>query len=352
MEQSPIADDETVDVQYKMYPSHRTKMPVDIQIKIESDTIDGDDWRIDEDINKQDVKLHDDILDSNEAHLNIFDYFSPITTFLKQDDMLQHIRVLHGTTNQYKSLTSKRSLTTVKELIDDDDKATARYNDIVEEIEKKSKAALEDNDKCLTEQRHSCTICNKEYSYKYWHSHMKDVHGDKNHECTICGAKFTCERYLRKHKLYRHENGIKASQKPNRQACPECPKTFKNSDCLGQHIKNCHANEVECQLCFKRLKSTAYLKTHMRRVHYDDDGKVHRCKICCKKFKSPRQVKIHVINLHPDTLHPCPHCTRKFYKAAELTNHVKKCKPKNESTIINSKGKKDEVDLTIDLTID
>ncbi|KAJ2952461.1 hypothetical protein O0L34_g6770 [Tuta absoluta] len=380
LEQTPISDEKSVDVQSKMYPSHRTRMPVDIDIKIESDPRDGDDWCIGGDISKQDDKLQNVELDSNGANSNIFDNCVPTEytiEFVDEDCKFDKVYCKVGNNtmidesenkgrennnsynqnnnNLHTQEENKCDVLTVKELIDVKSKDHIKdFIKKIEKIEKDTKAAFEDtnpyNNKCLTKRRHSCTICNKEYTYKTWRSHIKNVHGDKNHECAICGAKFKCERYLKKHNLYWHENGIKASQRPNRQSCPECPKTFKNSDSLGQHIKNCHANQVECELCFSRLKSPAYLKTHMRRVHYDD-GKVHKCKICCKKFKSSRQVKIHVKNLHPDTLHPCPNCIRLFGNASQLTIHLKKCKPNFDPTD-DSNGKVDEIDETVDLTVD
>lgn len=172
---------------------------------------------------------------------------------------------------------------------------------------------------------HECRICNKKYSYRHWHEHMRTVHGDVNLTCDQCNRTFKCQKYLYRHmkkihtvKLgkYTRKVQLKNVAKFN---CKQCPKTFKSGDCLNKHVKNCHSQKVRCQICDSVLNSAVYLNSHMRRVHCDS-GQKSKCQICGKQFKSKRQVRIHVRNTHEKL---CLKCGKTYTSAYHC--HIKSC---------------------------
>ncbi|XP_069363670.1 zinc finger and SCAN domain-containing protein 26-like isoform X2 [Maniola hyperantus] len=148
----------------------------------------------------------------------------------------------------------------------------------------------------ITEQRHECLICKKTFSYKRWHEHMTGVHSETKIKCKECNLLFKCKAYLRRHYKYIHEE-VKRKIYTQKTKCPKCPAIILKCALLA-HIRNCHTNETQtCHLCNSKLKCKSYLRTHMKRVHYND-GILHNCEICGKEFKSERYVKVHIKNSH------------------------------------------------------
>ncbi|RVE48370.1 hypothetical protein evm_006931 [Chilo suppressalis] len=147
---------------------------------------------------------------------------------------------------------------------------------------------------------HRCHVCSKVFTYKAWHGHLTQVHGDAKFQCDLCGMKFKAKRYLRRHILYVHEGLLRHGPKKTTKAtedvkCSQCPAVFKHKISLHLHVKNCHCEKVQCDKCLSILKKSN-LPNHIRRVHYND-GKVHKC-YCGKTFRSPRYLKVHVKNSH------------------------------------------------------
>lgn len=170
---------------------------------------------------------------------------------------------------------------------------------------------------------YNCELCNKQFSsYKVWHGHKKEVHGNKQILCEICNKYFKCRRYYVRHKTEIHgENKI--GKKKGHYKCKECNAVFTSIDSLGQHKNNVHQNEnVACEICDSTFKSKNYLRSHIARVHYDD-GKQHKCKICQKTFKSPRYLRVHMKNSHKgSTKFRC--CAKNFGNEIDLEEHSKK----------------------------
>ncbi|XP_045781519.1 zinc finger and BTB domain-containing protein 41-like isoform X1 [Maniola jurtina] len=147
----------------------------------------------------------------------------------------------------------------------------------------------------ITKQRRECLICKKTYSYKHWYDHMKEVHSKTKFKCKECNVLLKCERNLKQHYKYVHK-GVKR-RKHAKTKCPKCP-AIVVGNALAEHIRNCHSNETYmCHLCNSKLKCKAYLRGHMKRVHYND-GMLHACEICGKEFKSKMYVKVHIKNSH------------------------------------------------------
>lgn len=169
----------------------------------------------------------------------------------------------------------------------------------------------------ISKQSHQCRICLKTFSYNVWHEHMKNVHGNRV-KCQICNITLKCERSLKRHKLYVHEHVVRKWERTHEGdtiKCKLCPRMLKNTIfSMRHHMCNCHGEAVECKECGAKFKSTPYLNTHIRRVHYDD-GKMHKCEICMKEFKSPRRVRIHIKNSHINK--PVGVNTRKNVSVAE-----------------------------------
>lgn len=193
----------------------------------------------------------------------------------------------------------------------------------------------------ITNTTRECDICNKKYSYRHWHEHMRTVHGNTKLTCDQCQKMFKCKKYL-----YRHmqKHGGKPLKNFGKFICKQCPKALKSQDCLNKHVKNCHGQIVHCEICNSVLKSEVYLSSHMRRVHCDK-SKQSKCKICGKHFKSERQVRIHISNTHDKKL--CSKCGQTYTTGHYNNYHKKSCKIETQK-VNEVKSGHDDLDVTID----
>lgn len=196
-----------------------------------------------------------------------------------------------------------------------------------------------------TNKNYECRLCNKTYTYRNWHEHMRTVHSNVNLTCRHCGRPFKCQKYL-----YRHVQNMHMEKEQLKNTgeffCKQCPKVFNSGDCLNKHVKNCHGETVECQICNSVLKSAVYLSSHMRRVHCDS-SKMSKCEICGKQMKSERQVRIHISNSHEKML--CPKCGKILYSSTSYYYHVKNCKMVTQKV---KEGKIDGDDMNVDVIVD
>ncbi|CAK1587875.1 unnamed protein product [Parnassius mnemosyne] len=269
-------------------------LEVHYDVKIESCTLFGDvDWCIDnvtllEEIGKQFHETVNDEKTRQECQL-CGQHFPDSYSLFKHN--LKHLKIMVVKPTIYQCNTCLICFKTKEKL-----------KDHIFKKHTESKKPLNKPGVPKTKTPHVCFICDKVFSYKHWHSHMKEVHANSPIKCSKCGELFKCYRYLQRHKMFVHD-GVKKAWRMNTKVneklpCDECEKLLPNRIALTTHKKNCHSTrQFQCYICKSLLKCKSYLMTHMRRVHYFD-GKEHMCDICGKKFKSPRYVKIHIKNSH------------------------------------------------------
>jgi hypothetical protein len=93
------------------------------------------------------------------------------------------------------------------------------------------------------EPRYLCQECNKLFkNLQELDQHTKRV----PHKAWICAELFCGKAYVRRDTFLRH----RATHKDKSHACPTCAlhnkqKTFKRKDHLKEHMRNCHAKDIE-----------------------------------------------------------------------------------------------------------
>merc|ERR1712218_112668 len=102
-----------------------------------------------------------------------------------------------------------------------------------------------------------------------FHNSRSYANHKKSHEncnmCDICGRVFTCDKRLKKHILFEHE------EKYSHQ-CNHCKRMFKGPNLAAKHVLS-HANITPygCSSCDTKFKlnSTAYV--HIKKAHPGDE---------------------------------------------------------------------------------
>ena len=191
-------------------------------------------------------------------------------------------------------------------------------------------------------QTHTCPICKKEESYKYYsdfwkHKQICEAKLPENAEryvCSICGEKFgTWYNWKNHHYVC---SGVKPKRslksKPTVYKCD-----FENCDYITRqkikfknHVNIVHLNLPEirdhfCESCGKSFKEPRQLKNHVNAVHLNKRD--HTCTTCGNCFKSNEMLKRHV-KIHSDVYsYVCPflHCGKKFKQSATLYRHKLSC---------------------------
>lgn len=137
-----------------------------------------------------------------------------------------------------------------------------------------------------------------------------------------CGKKFSSFSGLRVHRKIHN---------PNRCfICDVCGRTFKNESHLQYHRKN-HTLDWRwpCMYCEMKYKSLAMYKTHLAKVHPDQQEdierrtpiRLHRCELCSKVYSDGTDLKRHIL-IHKG-LKPfkCTYCDKTFNDKSNLRCH-------------------------------
>lgn len=194
---------------------------------------------------------------------------------------------------------------------------------------------------------HRCEICCKEYKNKVClRAHNKMCHSDIYHECICSQCGKTCKNEITlKNHLKSHEiDSTKTFE------CYGCKKKFKNFHVLRIHLQKAHGGpgldrEIICHICSTQVKSK-HFKQHLK-IHQDREKvkcdvcnrwllkesmmihmKKHNdmgvnCTICGKflKFSAylPRHMKLTHSNDHK---YKCNHCQKPFHKKTKMLEHI------------------------------
>ncbi|XP_017482434.1 PREDICTED: transcription factor grauzone-like isoform X2 [Rhagoletis zephyria] len=154
-----------------------------------------------------------------------------------------------------------------------------------------------------------CSICQKQLiSRKNYINHMHSLHPAAENlqfACKLCPKKFIKQYILDSH--------IKMCHMSKNHVCKLCDKAFANIWTLTQHERAVHRNEFEsvCEICGKRLRTTANLKYHMDNIHNTEPRPeeheathtgvdLYTCSFCPKTFRSNANMHKHKIHSHSD----------------------------------------------------
>ena len=110
-----------------------------------------------------------------------------------------------------------------------------------------------------SEKNFACNQCGKSYEIKRnLVSHMRKIHQEKPYKCELCS-----ESYFMRNDLVQHRNKSHLGE----YECKICFKSFGKLGILNNHIAVIHEEKYhqKCNIC---NRSFAYLKSHMKIVHY------------------------------------------------------------------------------------
>ncbi|XP_059925735.1 zinc finger protein 69 homolog B-like isoform X1 [Gadus macrocephalus] len=136
-------------------------------------------------------------------------------------------------------------------------------------------------------------------------------------KCNLSESEFSDSDQLEKDGSYENKC-LSEVRKKVRELCPDCGGFFT----VGKpHTCEYKIKPILCNVCGKRLKDEAALKSHSR-IHTEDYR--HFCKFCMEPFKTRidklTHQRAHVLNQKP---YKCPDCAMTFSKLRARNFHLK-----------------------------
>lgn len=103
--------------------------------------------------------------------------------------------------------------------------------------------------------------------------------------------------------------------------CDECFKTFTQKRYLKQHKIEKHNDGLHCKVCNRKFMTAEKLENH-EKMH-DDNNKRFPCSDCHLKFASNQSLQRHYSSVHnPDSLkYQCQFCSHRAYRKDHITKH-------------------------------
>ncbi|CAL8111122.1 unnamed protein product [Orchesella dallaii] len=149
--------------------------------------------------------------------------------------------------------------------------------------------------------------------------HMRAHDADKYRKCDECGEGFSCKMSLNYHKHLQH-----GMEKPIKCDVEGCGKGFFNQYQLNDH-KICHTEATfQCPMCPKKFRRSHNLTDHIL-VHKQE--KNHICDFCGKAFVKKSSLNLHLAIHRGEKKFKCPHCPkafcRKFARDCHIRTHTK-----------------------------
>ncbi|XP_075158962.1 uncharacterized protein LOC142232133 isoform X2 [Haematobia irritans] len=123
-------------------------------------------------------------------------------------------------------------------------------------------------------------------------------------KCKMCNEVLSNSRDLTSHISSQHPDNVDILEKYE---CEHCFKNFRNFTIFKNHLRT-HSKDqdIECQICNKRLESEFQLRRHMDSFH--KDASLHVCDICGKNFKCKDSFKRHY-QVHQGIVEPAVQCS-------------------------------------------
>ena len=114
--------------------------------------------------------------------------------------------------------------------------------------------------------------------------------------------------------------------------CPNCNSSFSEQYMLNSHIKHVHSEKkLHCMTCDYKTNKNSHLKRHIltHEAKEEPPAKKIKCDQCSQIFSNKFNLDRHVKNVHGEEMN-CPHCNFTTKIQQTFTNHVNKCKKKEE----------------------
>ncbi|CAN7994282.1 unnamed protein product [Ixodes hexagonus] len=183
--------------------------------------------------------------------------------------------------------------------------------------------------------RFACGLCDKYFTVKahcrrhVW-SHLPTL--ETSYKCAICNKIFTHQQSLVRHIATLHKSGSLFT-------CEVCTEQFTTERALERHAR-VHVPRVHahvCEYCMKIFTSKTYYKSHMERLHKDEEtegggtGSVPENRNAdpvecghCGAFSTFSELLFsrHLKSVHPDVeSYKCKMCSLVFQNAAQREKH-------------------------------
>lgn len=170
----------------------------------------------------------------------------------------------------------------------------------------------------ITENKHICDICQKEFPKRrglLTHRKLHSVQLGNKHTCELCSKGFKSKNSLMKHMRFVHSESRDF-------VCDVCGKSFKQQDTLNCHLKTHDENrsEFKCPECGKSLATSGSLKVHLR-TH--QDVRPFMCDVCGMSFHQKGNLAKHMLSHTNKTSHKCEKCGKDFKYSDTLKTHLR-----------------------------
>ncbi len=157
------------------------------------------------------------------------------------------------------------------------------------------------------EKLNKCKKCHSKFTQKgSLKRHMRWHLGIKEFTCPECKVQFTTKNAMQKHMGIIHL-GVEKCFK-----CPVCKKSFNKMGNLRKHVE-LHTNITgfKCPICSRNLTSRDMLKRHME-DHISPKESSHTCSFCPRRFKTSQHLTDHLRKHGIGQTLTCSICKKEF----------------------------------------
>ena len=186
----------------------------------------------------------------------------------------------------------------------------------------------------LKEKPYKCNDCSKSFASEVGLSYHQRQHMEcpKNYSCETCKKLFASEMSLKRHIKTLHQSENKKEIK-----CEICDTKFKRNDILTRHLHEVHgqtsvnahyvrqlAKPYKCDHCDLRFTRKEHLKKHNASSKCNADELA--CNVCFKKFANMKNKRRHFNAVHSgnDEKNKCDYCEKFFGRKDNLSKHINK----------------------------
>lgn len=223
------------------------------------------------------------------------------TRFLQWADVLEHLKIFHKITFQYKNKM-------IPYVLDND-----RYCAICHE--KFTAFTLLETHLNKHYRNYTCEYCGDPFITALRLKAHEKIHDTGRFVCVYCSKVFSLEIYMKKHVSFVHSNELKVK-------CRYCSEVFKNDHQRQAHVVISHVERLEsitCELCGTMFSWMRHFVRHMKRTH----GTEHRCNQCGTFFASEKLLKEHEVRHTGVKKYKCLVCFKSYFSLPSLKSHMK-----------------------------